>query len=636
MEKLQLNKKQFRAVNGVADAKSVNAEDRTMEFSFSSEVPYERYYGFEIISHEKGAMNLDRLKSDAPLLFNHDMDQLIGVIEKAWIGDDRRGYVKVRFSASALGEEKLKQVQEGVLKNVSFGYMIDEMKLTKAGGNGSPDEYTVTKCTPYEVSMVTVPADYSVGVARSTEGEQITVAAEKGAECADCGGPMAEGEGCPACAKAAADKKLQDDLTASQKAAEKGRIMDDIQKAAAAAKQAEKERIASIDALGTKFGDTELARQLKEGDKSVDEARAAFIEKHVGKQKPVTGKEAEVGLTTKEIEKFSFVKALHLLANPNSKEAREAAAFELEVSHAAAQKGGKAARGLMIPVDVLRASKRDLVVGTASAGGNTVATDLLAGSFIDILRNKMVLQQAGIQVLNGLNGNIAIPRQTGAASAYWVAESGNPTESQPAFDQVTMSPKTVGAFTDYSRKLLLQSSIDVENFVRGDLAAVIALELDRAGLYGAGSSNEPQGLKLVSGINTKDFAAATPTFAEIVDLETKVASANADVGAMKYLVNASMRGALKVKEKASGYPVYVMGDDGKLNGYDALMSNQIASGDIFFGVWNQLIMGLWSGLDLMVDPYAGALAGSVRVIAHQDCDIAVRHPEAFTRGNDTL
>jgi HK97 family phage major capsid protein/HK97 family phage prohead protease len=625
MKNLELSKKQIRAVEVVPDFRSMDESNRTMEFSFSSETPYMRYYGFEIISHAKGAINLERLKSDAALLFNHDWNKQIGVIEEAWIGEDKRGYVRVRFGKSAFAEEKFQDAKDGILKSVSFGYMIDEMVLTKKSNGEDPDEYTVTKCTPYEVSLVTVPADFSVGVGKNAEGdEKITI---RSAE--------PEPEPTPA------PTNINDDLTASQKAAEERKFMDDIAKATAAAKQAEKERQASINVLGEKFGDADMARQLIEGDKSIDEARAAFIEKHAGKkQEPVKGTEADVGLSEKELNKFSFMKALNYLANPNDKRAREAAKFEIEVAEAGikqlAKLGiAKETRGLFVPTEILRATRRDLVAGTPSAGGNVVADNLLAGSFIEILRNKSVLQRAGIQSLNGLVGNIAIPRQTGAATAYWVAESGAPTESQQALDQVTMSPKTVGAFTDYSRKLMIQSSIDVENMVRGDLAAVLALEIDRAGLYGLGSSNEPEGLKLVSGINTKDFGAATPTFAEIVDMESLIAADNADVSSMKYLFNASMRGQLKTAEKASGYPVYLL-EGGLVNGYNHEVSNQIASGDIFFGVWNQLILGLWSGLDLTVDPYTHSTSGTVRVVALQDVDFAVRHPEAFCRGNNTL
>jgi len=217
-----------------------------------------------------------------------------------------------------------------------------------------------------------------------------------------------------------------------------------------------------------------------------------------------------------------------------------------------------------------------------------------------------------------------------------VAESGDPTESQPTVDQVSLVAKTLGAYTEFSRRLMLQSSIDVEQMVRTELATVIALEIDRAALYGTGSSSQPEGLKFVTGINTEDFNAAAPTYAEIVSMETKVAADNADIGAMSYITNSTIYGGFKTTEKASNTAQFILEPGGTVNGYNVVRSNQVASGDVFFGVWNQMIMGMWGALDIQVNPYALDKSGSVRVTALQDVDVAVRHPEAFCRGNNTL
>lgn len=615
--KLKLGR-QFRAVS--TDGIKLDTESRTLEFPFSSDAPVERWFGTEILSHKSGAADLKRLNDGGALLWNHDTSEVIGVVEGAELRSDGRVWAKTRFAKNAKGEEVMGMVQDGILKNVSFGYQVREMALTKAGKN-QPDEYTATKWEPYEVSIVSVPADPSVGIGRADTGEEVFEVPVLNQR--NFGGKdMNEEE-----KKLAAEKAAREQ---TERTAAEARIR-------AEARDGERVRLASITALGEKFGNTDLARQLIESDKSIDEARAAFIEKMGVKQVPLTGREAEIGLTEKETKEYSFVRALNAQLYPTDRKIQEAAKFEREASDAAAAKGGKAARGMIVPVDVLRGSKRDLTVGTSTAGGNLVATDLLSGSFIELLRNKSVVQKAGATVMSGLVGNIAIPKQTGAATAYWVAESGSPTESAQTIGQVSMSPKTVGAFNDYSRKLLLQSSIDIETFIRGDLAAVIALELDRVALYGLGSSNQPQGIKaaIAGGNQEKNWAAATPTFAEVIAMETAITSANGDIGSMSYLTNASMRGSLKSAVKVSGYPSFIMESDGSVNGYPAMISNQVASGDMFFGVWSQLIMGFWSGLDLLVDPYTASTSGTVRVVALQDCDIAIRHSESFCRGNDT-
>ncbi len=233
-------------------------------------------------------------------------------------------------------------------------------------------------------------------------------------------------------------------------------------------------------------------------------------------------------------------------------------------------------------------------------------------------------------MLTGLSGNVSIPRMTSTSTAYFVGESGSPTESQQAFDQVNMTPKTVGAFVDYSRRLLLQSSIDVEAMIRDDIAKVIATKLDNAAIYGSGSSNEPLGIKDTTGVGTQTIT-TFGTFAEYIGMETDVAAANADVANMFYLINASARGALKSTEKATNTAQFVF-ENNEINGYPAIVSNQLANNDVLFGDFSQFVIGMWSGLDLTVDPYANATAGSVRIIALQDVDFAVKQPGAFCFG----
>jgi HK97 family phage major capsid protein len=172
--------------------------------------------------------------------------------------------------------------------------------------------------------------------------------------------------------------------------------------------------------------------------------------------------------------------------------------------------------------------------------------------------------------------------------------------------------------------------------VRNELATVMALEIDRAALYGTGTSSQPLGLKFVTGLNTKDFAADAPTYAELVEMETLVAADNADIGVMSYLTNSTRYGAFKTTEKASSTAQFVLEPGGTVNGYPVVRSNQVESNDVWFGVWNQMIMGMWGSLTIQVNPYALDKSGGVRVTAFQDIDVAVRYAECFARGNNTL
>lgn len=577
-------------------AQQIDDEDRTLEFPFSSEYPVARYFGNEILAHTREAVDLTRLNDGAPLLFNHDPDKLIGVVERAWVDEDqKRGYARVRMSRNPFAQEVMNDVRDGVLRNVSFGYAINDMEQRG-------EDFIVTRWSAHELSLVSIPADPTIGVGRSMDAPIAATAASSVPPSTD----------------------MEDNTTD---------LMAVRAEAASEAAKAERTRISGITAITEKHGMADLGRQLIESGRSLDEARAAVLDQLGAKAQPVSESAGDIGLSATETREFSFQRAINALANPGDRKLQEAAAFERECSDAAVQRDGKAAQGIRVPNEVLR---RDLTVGTASGAGDLVGTDFRPGSFIELLRNRSALAGLGVTSLSGLSGNVAIPRQTASATAYWLAESGSPTESQQTVDQVNLSPKTVGAFTDYSRRLMLQASIDVEQMIRQDLATVLALEIDRCGLYGLGNTSQPLGVKLTTGINTEDFGAATPTYAEAVSMESKIAADNADIGAMAYLMNATMRGNLKTKDKGTDTGAYVFEPGGTVNGYNAVVSNQVESGDIFFAVWSQLIMAMWSGLDLTVDPYTHSTSGTVRVVALQDVDFAVRHPEGFCRGNNTL
>lgn len=579
-------------------------DERSMEFPFSSEYPVARYFGNEILSHGMESANLSRLNDGAPLLYNHDPDRMIGVVERAWVDSEKkRGYAKVRFSRNKFAQEVLQDVRDGILRGVSFGYSIDKMEEREDG-------LVATNWSPYEVSLAVIPADPTVGVGRSLQidDSDANVGVDRSLENFDSDTETAASTASPV---NTVTEVMESTTT-------------DVEVIRSEAVEAERTRIASINKLGERHNLSDLARELISGGQSVDEARAAVLEK-IGTQPVEHSITAnDIGLSDKETRSFSFVKALNYLSNQGDAQARRDAAFEIEVGEAAAKKYERSSNGIVIPNEVLR---RDLVVGTPTAGGDLVDDVLLAGSFIDLLRNRLSISQAGCTMLTGLQGNVSIPRQTSASTAYWVGENSSPTESQQAIDQVNLSPKTVGAFVDYSRRLLLQSSIDVEGMIRNDLARVIALEIDRAAVYGTGSSNQPQGLTNVSGIGSETLT-SFGTFAEYIAMETDVTAANGDIGSMRYIINASARGSLKSTEKASNTAQFVYEND-EINGYPVIVSNQLLNNDALFGDFSQFVMGMWSGLDLTVDPYAGATAGTVRVIALQDVDFAVKQPACF-------
>lgn len=597
--------------------RNFDEENRTAELAFSSEEPVERWFGNEILDHDPASVRLGRLTNGGPLLVDHDARDHVGVIESVSISEDRRGRATVRFGRSARAEEIFKDVVDGIRTSVSVGYRVHKAVLEETGGD--LETYRIADWEPFEISLVSIPADASVGVGRS--------------------GDYSEND----FEIIGRDKKMPEQNTEVQATPAAPQV--DVRSVENNAQKAERERISDLLKIGERYGAQDLARKMIENGGTESDLNKAILEKR-GFDAPVEAEAPEIGLTEREAKEFSFVRAINALANPTDRRAQEAAKFEFECSHAASEKSRKEARGILVPVDVL---KRDLTVGTATAGGHTVATDLLSGSFIELLRNKALMMQLAT-VMTDLNGNIAIPRQTGGATAYWVGEGSAPTESQQAFDQVTLSPNTVGAFTEYSRKLLLQSSIDVEAFVRNDLATTLALEIDRVAIEGSGTGSEPEGILNTTGIGSVvgGTNGLAPAWSHIVDLESEVAIDNADIGSLRYLTNAKVRGKLKQTEKASSTAQFIWTDSSSMmNGYESLVTNQVPSdldkgtstgvcSAIIFGNFADLIIGMWGGLDLQVNPYSLDTTGGVRITAFQDIDTAVRHPESFAAMKDAL
>lgn len=317
----------------------------------------------------------------------------------------------------------------------------------------------------------------------------------------------------------------------------------------------------------------------------------------------------------------------------------------LEMSEELARHSGRKPHGIFLSHASLQT--RDLQASTPTAGGHTVATELRG--FIDLLRPRSKVIQAGARLMPGLVGKVAIPRHTGAATAYWIGESESiPNASQAAFDQVTMEPRTVAAYTDVSRRMLLQSSIGISDFVTRDLVTAISLAVDAAALNGSGG-NQPTGLLNQPGVQTQPIAGAHPTWAEIVAMETLAALEDADSETAAYLTTAEVRADLRQIKmnplaETSDYiwQPRVTGDaDGTMNGYRALVSQNVPRtlGDgtnqhaLIYGNWSELMIGLWSAVDILVDPYTGATSGTLRINVMQDVDTCVRHPKAFVKAS---
>lgn len=618
----------------------VDEDNRRVELSFSSEAEVERWFGFEILSHAPGAMNAERLNDGGALLVNHDWDDQVGVIESVRIDADRKGRAVVRFGRSARADEIFQDVKDGIRKLVSVGYRILAAKVTET--RDGYDVYTITEWEPYEISIVSVPADVTVGVGRSVEKPQ-----DETTKTQTYNDPIHKQE------RNMKVKNLRDPQTGNFVRAEVDEndnivkvleVLEEagtgIRSAQTAGRDAERSRVRALTELGERFNDPELAAKYIKDGGSPDDMQRALLDKFEKRtQQPIgeQSRNANIGMNDTEIRNFSLMRAVRALMPNATQRDRDAAAFEFECSEEAQRQYGREAQGILIPSDVLnRAFNAGGAANTptgATTGSNIVATDLLAGSFIEMLRNRTTIMRLGT-TMAGLVGNVDIPKQTGGATAYWLGEGQDATEGTPVIGQIELNPKTVGAYTDITRRLMMQSTPDAERIVWNDLVNALGQAIDKAGYYGSGAGNEPRGLKNYTGINAVDFATAgKPTFAEIVDMESQIAADNADINSMAYVFNALMRGHLKTAPKfGAGTESTIWETGNTVNGYRTEVTNQVAAGDVFFGNFADLLIGLWGGLDLTVDPYSLSKSGGTRIVAFQDVDFALRRVESICYG----
>jgi HK97 family phage major capsid protein len=570
----------------------INEETRKVQIAISSEAPVERSFGTEVLEHTEEAIDLSFLASGrAPVLLDHDPEKQVGVIESVDLDSSaRRLRATVRFGKNGLAKEVFDDVVDGIRANISVGYSID--KLARQG-----DAYIAKRWRPVEASIVSIPADVTVGVGRSSETSQPTP-------------PIIE-------------------IREEPKMSEVENTVDIEAVKAEAAKTAQRNASAIVE-LGARHNASDMAQRAISDGKSIEEFRGELLEK-IGSERALENQ--DIGITKEETKRFSLMRAVNALANPHDRRAQEAAKFEFECSEAAAKQYGRTAQGVMLPAEVLKTWTRDL---NSSDEASLFTDDYRGNDFIDVLRNQSSVMRAGARMLNGLSGDVKIPKKLTAASAAWIStEGGASSESEMTVGSVSMTPKTLGAHTDITRQLMIQSSMDVEALVRDDLAQALALAIDLAGLEGSGSSGQPTGILNTSGVNTvTSFAAANPTFAETVTLETAVANDNALSGNLAYIMPSAMYGALKTTEKASGTAQFVVEPGGTVNGYNALISNQGTAGNLYFGNFADLLIGMFGGLDITVDPYTNSTSGTVRIIALQSCDVAVRHAQSFAFGND--
>ena len=552
-------------------------EGRTIEASLSSELPVNRGEFNEILVHDNSAINMERADIGLPLLFGHDQSDPIGTVENIRIAN-RKLQGTLRLGQSSRATEVWNDIKSKVLRFLSIGYSIDD--VVEEGRN-----MFVNSWTPYEVSVVGVPADHSVGIQRSY----------------------------PKSKESIMENKIEKELSELSKDRNSKEII----------------------ALGKHHNELEFATDCAMRDMPLDEFRAELLKKK--QTQPIstsyTSFEQEREMSKRE---YSLGKVIQAQLNGDWSQA----GFEREMSQEIAQRSGRTTTGAFVPPSALAVRTTLNTTNTS----NLVGTQYMPESFIDLLRPFNVTIDAGATTMSGLNQNVAIPRMTAGSSAEWVAEGSAPAESTPTFNQLTLTPKGVSARVSYTRKALTQMLPPLENLMRSDLLAGVSETIDQAVINGAGG-NAPTGILNTNALSVVSSGTngGNITYENISTMIADVDTANGLLtGRGTFITNSQVANKLRttLRNPSGTDATFISNNRDELLGYRYLQSQNVPSNltkgtgtglsALIFGDFSQVIIGDFGSPEIIVDPYTNSTTGDVIVSIFGFVDVGIRHIQSFS------
>lgn len=355
-----------------------------------------------------------------------------------------------------------------------------------------------------------------------------------------------------------------------------------------------------------------------------DEGRAAFLAECERRQSGEPVGDKSFGTLQRQVNVLDVIRA--------QMDGRALSGAAAEYTVETERRTGRKAQGAFVPMAALEQR-----VTTAASAGELVPTDHRPDQYIDPFRNALLARRLGVRVLSGLSGNLSIPKYGTGTTTGWVADNAALTASDMTFDTVTLAPKHAGGLCEMSRQLIQQSSPDIEQLVRADLAAMLAQAIDSALIKGGGT-NEPVGVLSTVGVQTATLA--TLSWSYVLAMLQKLDLVNAS--AANILASTKVKSKLAGTLKASGIAGYLL-EGGRMADLPVYFSNQVAektgtpnTGRLIAGDWSQVMLGIWSEVDILVNPFAETAysKGNVLVRAMSTVDIALRHPEAFVVADD--
>ncbi len=655
-----------RDLNGYGGVINEGHNDQyEFEIAFSSEQPYQRQFWDEqnqemvvldeILVHTPEAVDLSRLNNNAPLLFNHNFDNHIGVVCNARIDADNVGRATVRFSKhGTLANDIRNKVIEGTMEKISVGYDIKEYHIDYA-----KSQLIVSKWIPHEISWVTVPADDSVGLNRSLNTITVNLEAKRDMTKEQIEEIKEEQESAQVEETPVEENKESEVEETQERQVEENKENENLEDGKDA------EHPESVDDDSSTVRETEEIKEEREAAPVEEEKTEEVAERseedeleirEIARELNIDDEELKRALAIKDMTPEAFrTKALNKIATAqrnNEQQIKDSkmektfdlnnvirslvdgealGAHEAEFSAMAAtatMQRGRAARGgsVFVPTAAMR----------AAADGNTKATltavtdeKLLNDSYVAMLLPESVLGRLGVKVLSGLTSPTAIPKMTASSveSFGFVDENGAAPEGKAEFANVKMAPKTFAGGNPISRASL-KTVPGIATLITDHINQAVRIKLEQLILSDKENARGPAGVikQLVDAGRVEKKAAFS--YKDFLKEIAKLTDAGVPAQAIKFAMSGATAAELESTLKDNGVSGYII-ENGKLAGYDVVTSGVIPVDHIVLGSFDAITIGEWGGLELDIDDTTYRAQSAIVPRIWVDLDYVVTQPEAL-------
>lgn len=654
-----------RELNGYGGVINEGHNDQyEFEIAFSSEQPYQRQFWDEqnqemvvldeILVHTPEAVDLSRLNNNAPLLFNHNFDNHLGVVCNARIDADKVGRATVRFSKhGTLANDIRNKVIEGTMEKISVGYDIKEYHIDYAKG-----QLIVTKFVPFELSFVTVPADDSVGLNRSLNTITVNLEAKRDMTKEQIEEIKEEQESAQVEETPVEEIKEPEVEETQERQVEENKENENLEDGKDA------EHPESVDDDSSTVREEEIKEEREAApveEEKIEEVAERSEEdeleiREIARELNIDDEELKRALAIKDMTPEAFrTKALNNITNAQrnneqiNKEQIMEKTFDLNnvirslvdgaalganeaeysaMAATATMQRGRAARGgsVFVPAAAMR----------AAAAGNTKAdltaiTDekLLTESYVEMLLPESVLGRLGVTVLSGLNAPVAVPKMTASSveSFGFVDENGAAPEGKAEFANVKMAPKTFAGGNPISRQSL-KTVPGIATLITDHINKAVRIKLEQLILSDKENARGPAGLvkQLVDGGRVTKKAAFS--YKDFLKEIAALTDAGVPAQAIKFAMSGATAAELESTLKDNGVSGYII-ENGKLAGYDVVTSGVIPADHIVLGDFSGITIGEWGGLELDMDDTTYRAQSAIVPRIWVDLDYVVTQPEAL-------